>query len=183
MTGITIIIRLAMVALLFFGASAPAYSQNVAGGMGVTPPAPQTPAERLISSLTSAGITVCAPILARAGQFLFEDGDGNFTIQPLGPDVNRWPVVITIESAHPAAGTTRLTVLTIAPTGSCPGSYQQTIAWSQSCDVVKRTIFSAFGPDALLFRSVRQSELTPGIQLYLIPSGNGCISVKKELIG
>lgn len=171
---------MAFVALIAPGTSV---SQNVAGGLGIAPPEPTTPAARLRSTLAAAGITTCAPILARAGEFLFEDGDGNYTIQPLGPDINRWPIVVTIESAHRSAGTTRLTVLTIAPSGSCAGSYQQTISWQQSCDELKRTVFAAFNSEKMLFRSVRQSELTPGIQLYLMPSGAGCVSVKKELIG
>lgn len=176
-------LRILAMIVLITAAPSSLVSQNVAGGLGIAPVAPATPADKLRSTLAGAGITTCAPIIAKAGEFLFEDGDGNFTVQPLGPDVNRWPVVVTIESSHRTTGVTRLTILTIAPAGTCAGSYQQTIAWPQSCDELKRTVFASFNAEKILFRSVRQSELTAGIQLYLFPASQGCVSVKKELIG
>jgi hypothetical protein len=172
---------MAMVVICALGAAP--LSAQVAGGMGAAPAPAQSPAERVRASLRQAGITVCAPVIDRAAQFLFEDGDGNFVIQPLSRDVNRTPVVLTMESAHPASGRTRLTVVTIAPAGVCSGSYEQVISWTQSCDVLKTTVFSAFRNERPLFRTVRQSELSPGIQLYLMPAGTGCVSIKKELIG
>jgi len=164
-------------------AFAPAYAQNVASGMRASQTLKQTPADRVRAALAQAGITTCAPVLAQAAQFLFEDGEGNFTIQPLGRDANRFPVVLTIESAHASEGLTRLSIVTIAPAGSCSGSYEQTVTWTQSCDTVKRTVFAPFKDEKLLFRNVRLSELSPGVQLYLMPAGTGCVSVKKELIG
>ena len=161
----------------------PVLAQNVAGGMGVAPPPKVKPADRVRNSLARAGITICAPMIAQAAQFLFEDGEGNFTIQPLGRDVNRSPVVLTMESAHASMGRTRLTVVTIAPAGTCSGSYEQIITWSQTCDVLKKTVFAPFKDEKLLYQSVRQSELSAGVQLYLMPSGTGCVSIKKELIG
>lgn len=163
--------------------AAPVMGQ-VAGGLGVQPqPSVRTPVERVRAALAQAGITICAPMIERAAQFLFEDGEGNFTLQPLAAEVNRWPVVLTMESAHATQGRTRLTIVTIAPAGSCAGSYEQIITWPQNCDVLKSTVFAAFKSERPLFRNVRQSELSPGIQLYLMHSGTGCVSVKKELIG
>lgn len=161
--------------------TAPAFAQ-VAGGLGA--PAPRaSPAQRVRNALRQVGATACADTIARAADFLFEDGQGEFTLQPLGPDANRWPIVLTIESAHARSGATRLSIITIAPAGSCSGSYEQIITWPQSCAVLKTTVFAAFKSERPLFRTVRQSELTPGIQLYLLPAGTGCVSVKKELIG
>lgn len=158
---------------------------QVAGSLGVAPPASaMTPVERVRGALAQAGITVCAPMIERAAAFLFENGQGNFTIQPLAPDVNRWPVVLTIKSQHPGNGTTRLTIVTIAPAGSCSGSYEQVITWQQNCDTLKSTVFSAFSAEKYLYRTVRQSEMSAGVQLYLMPVGtSGCVSVKKELLG
>lgn len=157
---------------------------QVAGGLGVrNAPASLKPADRVREALRVAGVRACANVIGQAADFLFEDGTGEFTLQPLGPDANRWPVVLTIESAHAKSGTTRLTILTIAPAGSCSGSYEQIITWPQSCQALKTTVFATFTAQRPLFRNVQRSELTPGIQLYLMPSGTGCVSIKKELIG
>lgn len=159
-------------------------AQGVASGLGVRSPASSVkPVDRVRAALQQAGATLCAWMIVRAADFLFEEGNGDFTLQPLGPDINRWPIVLTMESAHLKAGATRLTILTLAPAGTCSGSYQQIITWQQTCAVVKSTIFPSFLGEKPLYRSVRQSELTPGIQLYLMPAGTGCVSVKKELIG
>lgn len=163
--------------------AAPLAAQGVASGLGVKRQAAQSPVERVRSALSQAGISVCAPVLLTAAQFIFDAGDGDFSIQPLGPDVNRWPVVLTIESQHTAVGHNRLTVITIAPAGTCSGSYEQVITWPQSCQVLKSTVFADFKGERLFYRSVRTSELTAGIQLFLMPSGTGCVSIKKELIG
>lgn len=173
--------RQALALLAILGAQM-SQAQNVASGLGVTSQRKLPPADRVRQALNQVGAQVCADIVYRAAQFLFEDGDGDFTLQPLGPDSNRWPIVLTIESAHPKQGTSRLTILTLAPAGSCSGSYTQIITWPQSCAIVKSTLFASFRNERPLFRTVKQSELTPGIQLYLMPSGTGCVSVKKELI-
>lgn len=172
---------LALLALLPLS-SAGAQS-GVAGGLGATAPATQRPAERVRAALNQIGASVCGELVYRAADYLFEKGEGEFTLQPLGRDSNRWPVVLTIESAHTTPGATRLSILTLAPAGTCSGSYVQVITWPQSCATLKTTIFPLFKNERPLFRSVRQSELTPGIQLYLMPAAAGCVSVKKELIG
>jgi hypothetical protein len=140
-----------------------------------------SPIERLNAALSQIGITACAGAVQRAAGFLFEDGEANFSIQPLGPDANRWPTVIVIESAHATMGRTRLTTLTVSPGPGCSGFYEQVIYWPQPCDELKKSVFAAFQPPHPLLRDVEVSELSPAVQLYLIPAGAGCTSVKKEM--
>jgi hypothetical protein len=141
----------------------------------------QTPSQRLASALAQIGLTACAAAAQHAADFLFEDGDANFTVQPLGPDANRWPTVIVIEGAHQAMGRTRLSTLTVSPGPTCSGFYEQVIWWDMPCDRLKTSVFAAFGAPRALLRNVLVSELNPGLQLYLTPAGPGCTSVKKEL--
>lgn len=159
---------------------------GVAGGFRTV--APPSPAQRLDQAMAQIGLTRCLPVFQQAGPFLFESAPANFVVQPLGPDVNRWPTAVTIEGDHPATpktpAQTRLTTLIVAPAGSCSGLYQQVIYWPQPCATLKTRVFSAFTNDRLLLSKVRQSEANPGLQLYLMPAGTtGCVSVKKELIG
>lgn len=159
-----------------------ALAQGVAGGMSTRRMGDLPPAERLRATLVSLGSPVCTNAIVTAAAYLFEDGEGDFTVQPLGPDSNRWPIVVTLESFHAQSGSSRLSVITIANSGSCSGNYQQTITWPQSCQVVRSTIFAKYGANRALFRSVQVSELTPAIQLYMMASGSGCVTIKKELI-
>jgi hypothetical protein len=157
----------------------PAGAGGVAGGMGGGQ-AP-TPSQRLAAALSQIGMTTCAPAAQRAANFLFEDGEANFTVQPLGPDANRWPTVIVIEGAHQTMGRTRLSTLTVSPGPTCAGFYEQVIWWDMPCDKLKASIFGAFGAPRAILRNVQVSELNAGLQLYLTPAGTGCTSVKKEL--
>ncbi len=151
---------------------------GVAAGMG---DAIQSPGDRLTAALGQIGLTSCAGAVQRAAGFLFEDGQANFTVQPLGPDANRWPTVIVIEGAHPAMGTTRLSTLTVTPGPTCSGFYEQVIYWPKPCAELKKTVFAAFTGEHPLLRNVTVSELNPALQVYLTPAGPGCLSVKKEM--
>lgn len=153
---------------------------GVASGMGQLPP---KPAERLAAAFSEIGLTACAGVAQRAGNFLFEDGEAAFTVQPLGPNANAWPTVISIESRHPPAGQTRFSTITISPGAGCSGAYEQVIVWPKRCDELARTVFSDFTANRPLLSQVQVSELNAGLQLYLMPhqGGRGCTSIKREL--
>lgn len=138
---------------------------------------------RLNEAIRQINISTCAPTISEAAGFLFDRGDVQFVVQPLGPDANRWPTVVTSEGTHGEAKQTRLTSLVVAPAGSCSGIYQQIIYWAESCNTVKQRVFTEFKGEKIFARNVRVSEVNPGLQLYLMPAGtNGCVSIKKELI-
>ena len=123
-------------------------------------------------------------MISQAAAFLFDKGDVQFVVQPLGPDTNRWPTVVTSEGASGDKQQTRLSTLIVAPAGTCSGLYQQVIYWPEPCAAVKARIFADFKGEKPFLRNVRVSEANPGLQLYLMPAGTaGCVSVKKELIG
>ena len=139
---------------------------------------------RLNDAIRQINISTCAPAISEAAGFLFDRGDVQFVVQPLGPDANRWPTVVTSEGVHGEAKQTRLTTLIVAPAGSCSGMYQQVIYWTDSCPTVKQRVFTEFKDEKVFARNVRVSEANPGLQLYLMPAGpSGCVSIKKELIG
>jgi hypothetical protein len=153
----------------------------VAGGLSTTT-AP--PTQRLAQAMGQVRMTVCAPLAARIADFLLEGvADADFTLQPMGPDANLWPTVIVIESAHADLGRTRLSTITLSPAArGCSATYEQVIHWAQPCAALKATTFAAYASEHPLFRNVRVSEVNPGLQLYLMPAGEGCVSVKKELL-
>jgi hypothetical protein len=154
------------------------------GGVGGAFRAPLEPLARLNAAIKSINLNTCAPIISQAASFLFDRGDVQFVVQPLGPDPNRWPTVVTSEGANGDKLQTRLTTLIIAPAGSCSGLYQQVIYWPETCAAVKARVFADFKGEKPFLRNVRVSEANPGLQLYLMPAGTtGCVSIKKELIG
>lgn len=174
----------AAAAALALVATSSAQVGGVAGGFRST----ATGIQRLMTAVSQLRLTSCAPVFQQAGGFLFENAEVQFVVQPLGPDTNRWPTVMTAEGNHPmkagAPNQTRLTTLIVAPAGTCSGLYSQVIYWPEPCATLKTRVFAGFTNDRPLLAKVRQSEASPALQLYLMPAGaNGCVSVKKELIG
>lgn len=154
-----------------------------AGGVGAAFRSPGDAMTRLAASLRQINLNVCLPVFTQAENFLFDRGDVQFVVQPLGPDANRWPTVVTSEGSHGAKAQTRLTTLIIAPAGTCSGLYQQVIYWPEACAAVKARVFADFKNERPMLKNVRVSEANPGLQLYMMTAGTGCVSVKKELIG
>ena len=153
------------------------------GGVGAAFRAPADAMTRLAAALRQINLNVCLPVFTQAENFLFDRGDVQFVVQPLGPDANRWPTVVTSEGSHGGKAQTRLTTLIVAPAGTCSGMYQQVIYWPEACAAVKARVFADFKTEHPLLKNVRVSEANPGLQLYMMTAGTGCVSVKKELIG
>ena len=148
---------------------------TVSRGMGDA----STPSQQLLEAMQQVHLTQCAARVQQVTNFLFDGQPARFTVQPLGPDADRWPTVIIVESADPAGGRTRFSTLMVAP--NCAGMYQQVIYWPQACSVIRTRVFASFTGDRVLFRDVRVSDAGPALQVYLIPAGSGCMSIKKEL--
>lgn len=172
----SVVARLMLIAALMVPAQSAA-AQYVAGNIGSMPGSAE---QRLADALSAIGMTRCASRAVQVGRFLMEGSEANFTVQPLGPNGDMWPTVITMESSHADNGTTRLSMISISP--NCAGFYQQTIYWSQPCQVLRSGTFAAFTGSQRLLADVIISELDVATQLYLMPAGpQGCVSVKKEL--
>ncbi len=137
------------------------------------------PGRQVALAMQQMHLTVCAAAVQRAADFIFEGQNANVVAQPLGPDGDRWPTVFVIESADPAGGHTRLTILMVTP--GCAGMYEQTIYWSQPCSTIKSTVFSKYVGEHAMLRDVKVSDAGAALQVYLTPAGAGCVSVKKEL--
>ncbi|PZO06532.1 MAG: hypothetical protein DCF28_01590 [Alphaproteobacteria bacterium] len=172
----SVVVRLMLLSALMLPAQSVS-AQYVAGNIGSMPGSTE---QRLADALNSIGMTRCTSRAVQVGRFLMEGSHANFTVQPLGPNGDLWPTVITMESSHADNGTTRLSIISISP--NCAGFYQQTIYWSQPCSVLRSGTFAAFTGAQRLLANVIVSELDVATQLYLMPAGpQGCVSVKKEL--
>jgi hypothetical protein len=152
----------------------PAADASAAAGMS-----DNGPGQEVLVAMQQMHLTACAQRVQQAMTFLFDGQPAKFVAQPLGPDSDRWPTVFMIESADPSGGHTRLSTLTIAP--DCAGLYEQVIAWSEPCSAIKTSVFAKFTGEHPLMRDVKVSDDGPALQVYLMPAGAGCVSVKKEL--
>jgi len=167
---------------VFFAAVLATASMSLANAQATMPPAvPQSPMDRLGAQLARAGVKRCAPIVRAVAAFVTENSNAAFVVRSLGASPDTSPVSVTVESAHASLGTTRYATITVVPSESCAGFYEQTIYWAAACPAVKAQNFANFPATRPLLRNIQQSALSQNVSLQLMPAGQGCISIKKEL--
>lgn len=71
-----------------------------------------------------------------------------------------------------------------APTGSdgCSGMYEAVTYWAESCDVVSAKGFPQLRKMGVIQRHVQVLQGDGTMRMFLMPAGQGCISIKKEVI-
>lgn len=127
---------------------------------------------------SAAGFTNCSAPLAKVAQFLSNGMDATYVVEPLGVDQVVSPILLTMESEDPGGGD-RLSVANMNP--DCSGMYTQTKFWPKNCSVIKTISFPNFVGQKTFMRNVLKSRSGRNLELFLLPAGANCVSVKKEL--
>jgi hypothetical protein len=128
--------------------------------------------------LRLAGIKACAPRILQIIDAVADKGEANFIIEPMSPVADSSTIVITIESVLPVAGSV-LSVLNINI--KCEGALSQVVYWPKTCDSVKETYFLFYQNTGPIMRSVYTARFKHNLHISFIPSGAGCVTVKKEM--
>jgi hypothetical protein len=63
----------------------------------------------------------------------------------------------------------------------CDGVYEAITYWAGACDQVAAS-FPGFTPAKPLREHIQTLEGSPTAKIYLMPAGQGCISIKKEVV-
>lgn len=135
-------------------------------------------AAKIDNTIATLRITTCAPRIKQALIALSANQPANFIFEPMAVDANSATIVITMEtSAGP--GDIRYTILHVNP--NCQGTYEQTIYWNNTCQVTKASFFPNFINDRVIQQHIQSYRVSNNLQLSLIPTPTGCISVKKEM--
>lgn len=71
-----------------------------------------------------------------------------------------------------------------APTGSdgCSGMYEAVTYWGENCDTVGTKGFPQLKKLGVIQRHVQVLQGDGTMRIFLMPAGQGCISIKKEVI-
>ena len=73
---------------------------------------------------------------------------------------------------------------TYAPAGKddCSASYDMVKYWQSSCQDVANKIFPQFGNPLTLKRQITALGKDANVKIFLMPAGEGCVSIKKEIV-
>jgi hypothetical protein len=73
-----------------------------------------------------------------------------------------------------------------APSGSsvsgCSGAYEAISYWATSCEQIATTEFAQLKTTGMINRAIKVLDGGPTMRVFLMPAGQGCIAIKKEVI-
>lgn len=150
------------------------------------PSAPQqVPANSITQAAMKAGVQACAPRInqvtnfvgagTQVGAFLFAPPAQpdqrllSLSMELVGKDKN---AVNAYASASFAPG----------QANGCGAVYEAIIYWPQKCGVVASKHFGDMTKGRALQKNITVLEGKTPARVFLMPAGNGCVSIKKEVV-
>lgn len=73
---------------------------------------------------------------------------------------------------------------TYAPSGKddCAAAYDLVKYWPNSCQEVASKVYFQFGSPTTLLKEITVLGRDPNVKVFLMPAGEGCVSIKKEIV-
>lgn len=68
------------------------------------------------------------------------------------------------------------------PDGQCSAVYEAVSFWQGKCDDVASKVFPSFARSNNLRQHVLVLDAGASAKVFLMPAGNGCVSIKKEVV-
>jgi len=128
------------------------------------------------------GVLTCASRINQVTNYLgFNSDSGAVLLAPPNvPDQRVLPV--SLES--PVEGRSAYVSVTFAPNqaNGCGATFDAVVYWPQSCVTVMEKQFSAFKRTGFIKKNIAVLDGGISSKVFLMPAGNGCISIKKEVV-
>ncbi len=137
----------------------------------------------LARQMAERGIRRCAGRVDQVTGFLgFGTGAKALVMLPSG-EPDRRLIPLSMEAADEQVGTTYISA-TFAPNqaNGCGATYDAVAYWPRDCERVGREAFAELEPMGRLRESVAVLDGGKHMKVYLMPAGQGCVSIKKEVI-
>lgn len=158
----------------------------IAAGIVSADPATDTavPASPGVSTVTqdavAAGVLTCARRINDLTNYLTQGATSGsvLTADPKAPD--RHATSISLEIA--GRGQSAYASATFSPVeNGCDAVYDAVIWWPESCSDVARKRFPGLAAGKPVKQQLVPLDGGPGLKVFLMPAGTGCISIKKEI--
>jgi|OpeIllAssembly_1097287.scaffolds.fasta_scaffold158086_2 hypothetical protein len=149
------------------------------------PAKPQVPAQPLNAIATAAanqGVKSCLGRIDQVTRFISTNATiGAFLFN--APDNADKHVYSTSMEVH-VADTLGYATATFAPVGGsgCGAVYDAVTFWPSDCGHTAQTTFAHMKPAGLVKEDIQILEGGPSIRVFLMPAGQGCVAIKKEVV-
>jgi len=136
----------------------------------------------LAQAAANGGVVDCVGRIQQVTDFLVgQNKTGAFLF--LAPaDANRHMASASLEIQAGTVST--YASASFAPTGAggCGGMYETVAYWANRCEEVAKGAFGAYPSAGKLSASITLLDGGPAVRVFLMPAGQGCLSIKKEMI-
>lgn len=150
-------------------------------GKKETPP-PKPALNGLAQAATNVGVVNCVGRIQQVTDFLTANTKSGAYLFTAPKEPNRHLVSTSLEIRSGAISS--YASASFAPVGSsgCGALYETVVYWGNTCDEVAKGAFTGFAPGGKLGDTVNMLEGGPSLRVFLMPAGQGCLSIKKEVI-
>ena len=147
---------------------------------------PAPPAAGVIAQAAAkAGVLACAGRIDQVSQFIGANArvGAYFFAPPAQPDQRLVSFSYEVQSQSPNAPLAYASA-SFAPNqaNGCGAIYEAIVYWPQKCDAVAAKQFSQFKKGRSLQKDILVLESETPARIFLMPAGNGCLSIKKETV-
>lgn len=128
------------------------------------------------------GVLTCASRINQVSNFLgFGPQAGAVLMMPPSqPDQRLIPLAMEV----PTDGSSAYVSATFAPNqaNGCGAAYDAVVYWPQKCEAVAAKQFANLKRVGQMKTSITVLDGGPATKVFLMPAGNGCVSIKKEVV-
>lgn len=154
-----------------------------ARGAGAAENAPaQNTANAVTQTVVQQGVFSCAGRIEQVTNFLGFSAQAGVMVMipPTQPDQRVIPLSMEVEVNRGAAYVSA----TFAPNQSngCGAVYDAVVYWPQKCDALASKEFSTLKKVGVLKKDIIVLNGGTSSKVFLMPAGNGCVSIKKEVV-
>jgi len=144
------------------------------------PPA-QPKLNGLAQTAVNSGVVDCAGRIQQVTEFLTTNSKSGAYLFIAPNDANHHIASASLEIQ--AKGASSYATASFAPTGGGCGTLYETVSyWANQCEDVAKRAFPSFPPAGKLGDSISMLDGGVYLRIFLMPAGQGCLSIKKEMV-
>jgi len=180
--GLRIPVRALVPAIALAAALATAGARADAGDASPRSAARQTGVTPVTRAAVDAGVLACAGRINQVSRFLVAGAPHGalLFVPPARPDRQLVSTSLEIGGDGPlvyASGS-------FAPgqANGCGGVYETVAWWDAACEAVRQSRFAEAEAAGVLSERIAVLQAGATLRIFLMPAGDGCLSIKKEIV-
>ena len=150
--------------------------------LAATPPARVVSSNPVVKSAAKAGVRSCLERIDQVTTFVARNAEAGVFLFPAPSDADKQIFSLSLELLAP--GMLAYTSASFAPAGAnaCSGTYEAISYWPMNCQQTSAQEFAQLKSIGVIKRSIQVLDGGPTMRVFLMPAGEGCIALKKEVI-